>query len=64
VRCWGHSTIVDPWGTPQASSGSGEAVISADLDLGVLTAIREQLPSLANRRPGAYHWPDGPVDAG
>jgi len=39
----------------QASDGVG--VIVADLDLARLAAIRSTLPSLANRRPGAYRWP-------
>ena len=39
----------------EASDGVG--VIVADLDLARLAAIRSTLPSLANRRPGAYRWP-------
>jgi hypothetical protein len=33
-------------------------VITADLDLDAQAAIRTRLPSLANRRPAAYRWPD------
>jgi hypothetical protein len=36
----------------------------ADIDLGALEAIRESLPSLANRRPGAYSWPADEYAAG
>jgi len=32
-------------------------VITADLDLAAQDAIRKRLPSLANRRPAAYRWP-------
>jgi predicted amidohydrolase len=53
----GRSMIVDPWGVVLAQAGDGVGVIVADLDLARLDAIRESLPSLANRRPGAYRWP-------
>lgn len=54
---WGHSMIVDPWGRvlDQIADGEGHAI--ADLDLGELESVRERVPSLANRRPGAYAWP-------
>jgi predicted amidohydrolase len=54
----GRSMIVDPWGVVLAQAGDRECVIVADLDLGRLEEIRESLPSLANRRPSAYAWPD------
>jgi predicted amidohydrolase len=53
----GRSMIVDPWGVVLAQAPDSVGVIIADLDLGSLAAIRESLPSLANRRPGAYRWP-------
>jgi predicted amidohydrolase len=33
-----------------------EGVVAADLDLEAQTAIRDKLPSLANRVPEAYSW--------
>jgi deaminated glutathione amidase len=54
---WGHSAIVDPWGRVLADAGEGEGFVTADLDFGELVRVRETLPSLANRRPGAYAWP-------
>jgi predicted amidohydrolase len=53
----GRSMIVDPWGVVLAQAGDGVGVIVADLDLARLAAVRESLPSLANRRPAAYVWP-------
>jgi predicted amidohydrolase len=53
----GRSMIVDPWGVVLAQATDAVGVIVADLDLTRLEAIRESLPSLANRRPGAYRWP-------
>ncbi|MBO0870430.1 MAG: carbon-nitrogen hydrolase family protein [Micromonosporaceae bacterium] len=48
--CFGRSMIVDPWGTVLAQAPDTVGVTVADLDLDRLAAIREQLPSLANRR--------------
>ena len=55
---FGHSAIVDPWGTVLAmASADEERFVAADLDLAGQRSIREKLPSLANRQPGAYSWP-------
>jgi predicted amidohydrolase len=54
---YGRSAIVDPWGTPLATAADGERAVVADLDLAAQERIREKLPSLANRRPRAYVWP-------
>jgi predicted amidohydrolase len=54
---YGHSAIVDPWGTVLADAPDEETVIVADLDRARLRRIRETLPSLANRRPDAYRVP-------
>jgi len=57
-RSYGHSMIVDPWGEVLAVAPDGEGFVAADLDLGVEEKVRATLPSLANRRPGAYRWPE------
>src|SRR5919202_2416938 len=54
---YGRSLIVDPWGTVLAQAPDEETVISAELDRARLVEIRRNLPSLANRVPGAYRWP-------
>jgi predicted amidohydrolase len=54
---FGHSAIVDPWGKVLAMAPGEECFVAADLDLGDQDRIREELPSLANRRPRAYVWP-------
>jgi deaminated glutathione amidase len=54
----GRSMIIDPWGVVLAQATDTECAIVADLDLGRLESIRGSLPSLANRRPAAYEWPD------
>jgi deaminated glutathione amidase len=57
-RSWGHSAIVDPWGELLAVAAEGECFVAADLDFGAQDEVREKLPSLANRRPDAYRWPE------
>jgi predicted amidohydrolase len=55
---YGHSMIVDPWGEILAEAPDEECFVAADLDLEAQNRMREKLPSLANRRPAAYRWPD------
>jgi predicted amidohydrolase len=55
---FGGSLIVDPWGEVLARAGDDTGFVAADLDLHRQDEVREQLPSLANRVPGAYRWPE------
>jgi predicted amidohydrolase len=57
IRSGGRSMIVDPWGVVLAQAPDAETFITADLDFGRLEEIRRSVPSLANRRPHAYAWP-------
>jgi predicted amidohydrolase len=54
---YGRSLIVDPWGVVLATAPDEECFAAADLDLAAQERVRESLPSLANRRPRAYAWP-------
>ena len=54
---YGHSAIVDPWGKVLAIAPDEECFIAADLDLAAQDDVRDSLPSLANRRPESYTWP-------
>lgn len=56
--CYGRSMIVDPWGTVLATAPDVESVITAVVDRNHIQSIRRQIPSLANRQPDAYRWPD------
>jgi predicted amidohydrolase len=56
-RSGGRSMIVDPWGVVLAQAPDSETFITAELDLERQAEIRRTLPSLANRRPQAYAWP-------
>ena len=55
---YGHSMIVDPWGVVLAEAPDEVGFIAADLDLDAQRGVREKLPSLANRQPHAYRWPE------
>jgi predicted amidohydrolase len=55
---YGHSLIADPWGEVLAEAAEGVGFICAELDLERQERIRADLPSLANRQPGAYRWPE------
>ena len=58
MPAYGNSLIADPWGEVLARAPrNGECFVAAELDLGRLAEVRERLPSLANRVPGAYRWP-------
>jgi predicted amidohydrolase len=58
IQTGGRSMIVDPWGLVLAQAPDAECVVVADLDLDRLADVRAKLPSLANRRPVAYRWPE------
>jgi deaminated glutathione amidase len=57
-QSYGGSMIVDPWGVVLARVDGEEGVAIADLDLARQDEVRDQLPSLANRVPAAYRWPE------
>ncbi len=47
---WGHSMIIDPWGKVLAVAEEGVGVISADIDLSVLSDLRAAMPVSSHRR--------------
>jgi predicted amidohydrolase len=57
-KSFGRSMIVDPWGVVLAQAPDTECYVSADLDLSIQEEMRESVPSLRNRRAGAYRWPE------
>jgi predicted amidohydrolase len=50
--------IVDAWGVVLATAPDGPGFVTADLDLEAQERVRQRLPSLANRQPDAYRWPE------
>jgi predicted amidohydrolase len=57
-RSYGRSAIVDPWGVVLAQAPDEQCFIVADLDFELQDRVRRTLPSLANRRPASYRWPE------
>jgi deaminated glutathione amidase len=60
---YGRSMIVDPWGLPLAVAPDNECFVIGDVDFAAQDRIREKLPSLANRQPEAYRWPEAVLEA-
>ena len=46
---YGHSLIVDPWGTVVAECGDGEGFCLAEMDTDRVGRIRQQIPMNTNR---------------
>ena len=46
---YGHSMIIDPWGTILADAGTEPGMVLAELDPSVIEDIRRKLPSLKHR---------------
>lgn len=61
-QSYGHSMIIDPWGTVLAEAPDGDGVILADLDLTEVDRVRAAVPSLVNRRPDLYGFVDEATD--
>ncbi len=52
---WGHSMIIDPWGTVIAEAGrEREALLVADIDLDYCEELKGRLGCMTNRRPDIY----------
>jgi deaminated glutathione amidase len=56
--CYGRSMVVDPWGTVVATASDGVGIAYSTVDPSRVAMVRRQIPSLANRRPEAYAWPE------
>jgi predicted amidohydrolase len=48
-RTWGHSMVVEPWGSVLAGRDEGPGVVLAELDAARLAQMRLQLPALEHR---------------
>ncbi len=53
-HAYGHSMIVDPWGTILAEADRGEEVITAAFDPAYLEKVRREMPLLKHRRHDLY----------
>lgn len=51
---YGHSMVVDPWGTVVAQCSEGPGLCLAHINLGYLRQLRQHLPVMQHRRPDLY----------
>ncbi|MBW0181461.1 MAG: carbon-nitrogen hydrolase family protein [Vulcanococcus sp.] len=58
---YGHSLVVDPWGTVIAEAGEGEQVLHAQLDLSQVASARQAIPTGHQRRRDVYRLTDAAV---
>jgi predicted amidohydrolase len=49
-ECYGHSMIVDPWGTALGCAPNEEWVVAVEVDLEYLAKVRRNFPALSHRR--------------
>lgn len=49
-KTYGHSLIVDPWGTVLAEQASGEGIVVAALNTALPAKLRQEFPALQHRR--------------
>ena len=49
-QSYGHSVIIDPWGTVVADKGQGEGVCYAEIDLERIRQVRTSIPVTHHRR--------------
>ena len=54
---FGHSLIVDPWGTVLADAGEGVGYVTAEIDLDQVAKARAAIPALQHDRD--FHVPGG-----
>lgn len=51
---YGHSMLIDPWGTKLVEAGENEQTVFAEVDLCRIEEVREQLPVIKNKRVDLY----------
>ncbi|MCW2381860.1 MULTISPECIES: carbon-nitrogen hydrolase family protein [unclassified Sphingobium] len=49
-RTYGHSLVIDPWGTVLLDAGEAPGLYFADLDLDRIAEVRSKIPVLAHRK--------------
>jgi nitrilase len=48
-RTWGHSMLIDPWGTVKSVLAEGEGVVQGVIDPEYMQGVRDSLPALKHR---------------
>ncbi len=57
-ECWGHSMIIDPYGTPLAAADESEQTLFAEINLNRIAEVRAQLPTFLHLREELYSVAD------
>jgi omega-amidase len=58
----GHSCIIDPWGDVLVEAGEEEALLTVEIDLDKVTAVRQTIPIFKDRRPQIYTQSISPMN--
>ncbi|CAM9631520.1 unnamed protein product [Sphacelaria rigidula] len=53
-QAWGHSSIVDPWGSVVATTEHDSALVTAELDIGRVEEVRQSVPVSLQKRNDLY----------
>lgn len=53
-EAWGHSYVVDPWGSVITDMGEDEGVAITEIDLDQIQKVRAELPLITARREDVY----------
>eukprot|EP01129_Flabellula_baltica_P009107 TRINITY_DN3663_c0_g1_i2.p1 TRINITY_DN3663_c0_g1~~TRINITY_DN3663_c0_g1_i2.p1 ORF type:complete len:214 (-),score=57.82 TRINITY_DN3663_c0_g1_i2:89-730(-) len=53
-QSWGHSAVVDPWGTVIAGADEKETILYADINLDRIKSVRQNIPISYQRREDLY----------
>lgn len=51
---YGHSCVIDPWGSMISQASEGEHLLTVDIDLNYLKQVREKVPSLNHIRKDVF----------
>ncbi|XP_064640285.1 omega-amidase NIT2-like [Lineus longissimus] len=52
---WGHSMLVDPWGTVLETAEADEKIVYSDIDLAYMSQVRQQVPITFQKRTDLYN---------
>ncbi|OPA72873.1 carbon-nitrogen hydrolase [Paenibacillus selenitireducens] len=51
---FGHSMVIDPWGEIVSEGAEDEAILTASIDLALVSEVRGRIPVFEDRRPEHY----------
>jgi omega-amidase len=61
---FGHSTVLDPWGETVIEAGQEAMLLTVEIDLDRVAAVRQAIPVFDDRRPDVYALPAGTSSRG